>query len=178
MRPLLALSVRCTLWACVGALAPTACATSSNHAANSDGGTEASAAEDGPVTCGLTGDIPACPSDAGLTCCFDLTTASGNCVVPSACTTSIQFECANAAGCPSGQVCCADGLVAGSGLVATCRASCSAGQLQGCQGDAECGDAGSCVPLAPGNVGGYAGLTMVCGLLDAGSPPLDGPDSG
>lgn len=163
------------LWGCVGALASAGCGTSSGHAANSDGGSEAGGSEDGPVTCGLTGDIPACPSGMGLTCCFDLMTASGTCVAPSACTAPIQFECASAAACPRTQVCCAEGLVAGSNLVSTCQAKCPDGQLQACQGDAECGGAGACVPLAPGNVGGYAGITMICGPPDAGSPLFDGP---
>jgi hypothetical protein len=86
---------------------------------------------------------------------------------------SVQFECASASDCAAGNVCCADGVADGGSLAATCLPACPADVPRACRSDAECGDAGACVPLAPGNVGGYAGISKTCAETDGAAAASD-----
>ncbi len=116
------------IFACVAtAFAPGCGSTKSPSAstmdpsASSSGGDDSGALGASGSSCSPVGG-GTCNPGQGLTCCVDLLAALsdpatlGTCVTESACASTVQYACANPAGCMTGQVCCGGIAIDAGGL--------------------------------------------------------------
>ncbi|MGH7272086.1 MAG: hypothetical protein ACREJ3_16775 [Polyangiaceae bacterium] len=113
-----------SICAAFGGMLVTACSSTSNapaatvDASMADSGDDGGDAATGPTCSAIS--MTACGAASGDTCCVDLSgfpNVTQTCVLPSACSSAIQFQCTSASDCSTGQICC--GGIAGDASAIT-----------------------------------------------------------